>query len=119
MEYIFGTVQRGGVNVDNLKTVGTEHSDLSGKVNVVKKYNDNEITEVCDIVEKYHSAESEGVCYDWYYIKNYFRVEDKFTPGIVATEQEITDHDLAIIEAEQEITELDLKIWEIENSLEV
>ena len=37
---------------------------------------------------------------------------------IIAAEQEITDHDLALLEAEQEITDMDLRIMELENAQE-
>ena len=119
MEYVFGSTLHGGVDCENLKTVGIEHSNLTGRMTIVRKYNDSEINDTFEIVEKYHSDESDGLFYDWYIIKNHSRWEDRFSPGIVSTEQEITDHDLAIIEAEQEITELDLKIWELENMMEV
>lgn len=37
---------------------------------------------------------------------------------IISAEQEITDHDLALLEAEQEITDMDLRILELENAQE-
>ena len=37
---------------------------------------------------------------------------------IISAEQEITDHDLALLEAEQEITDLDLRLMELENAQE-
>ena len=37
---------------------------------------------------------------------------------IISAEQEITDHDLALLEAEQEITDMDLRIMELENAKE-
>lgn len=37
---------------------------------------------------------------------------------IISAEQEITDHDLALLEAEQEITDMDLRIMELENAQE-
>lgn len=37
---------------------------------------------------------------------------------IISAEQEITDHDLALIEAEQEITDMDIRIMELENAKE-
>ena len=40
------------------------------------------------------------------------------TNDIISAEQEITDHDLALIEAEQEITDMDLRIMELENAQE-
>lgn len=40
------------------------------------------------------------------------------TNDIIAAEQDITDHDLALIESEQEITDMDLRILELENAQE-
>lgn len=37
---------------------------------------------------------------------------------IISAEQEITDHDLALLEAEQEITDMDLRLMELENAQE-
>lgn len=115
MEYIFGNVCRNGVMVENLKTVGEEHTELKGAVSITRKYDDSNITDNFRIMEKYRSEETEEACYDWYVIEGHTRYEDKFTPGIRATEQEITDHELAIMEAEQEITDLDLRVMELEN----
>lgn len=115
MEYIFGNVRRNGVNLENLKTVGEEHSDLSGFVSITREYADSNITDNFTIAEKYRCIDGEdGKCYDWYVIENHSRYEDRFTPGIAVTEQEITEHDLSLIEAQQEITELDLRILELE-----
>ncbi len=115
MEYIFGTTKKDGVDVDNVKTIGTEHSNLEGKVSITRKYSDSYITDNFRVLEKYRSDEDPaGNCYDWYVIQDHSQYEDKFSPGIIATEQEITDHELAIMEAEQEITDLDLRLMELE-----
>jgi hypothetical protein len=101
--------------MENLKTVGEEHSNLTGGVSITRKYADSHITDNFDVLEKYRSEEgADGRCYDWYVIDHHSRYEDRFTPGIVATEQEITAQDIAIMEAEQTITELDLRIMELE-----
>ena len=42
----------------------------------------------------------------------------QMTEDIISAEQEITDHDLALIEAEQEITDMDIRIMELENAKE-
>lgn len=115
MEYIFGNVRRNGVNVENLKTVGEEHSSLTGNVSVTRTFADSYITDNFAVVEMYRSEDGEdGKCYDWYVISNHYRYEDRFTPGIIETEKEITEQELALMEAEQEITALDLRIMELE-----
>lgn len=81
MEYIFGVVDRNGVTVENLKTVGDAHSHLDGFIQTVREYPDNTITDRFRIVEQYRSDEdAEGNCYDWYVIDEHYRYEDKFTP---------------------------------------
>lgn len=81
MDYIFGVVDRNGVTVENLKTVGEAHSDLDGFVQTVREYSDSIITDRFRVVEKYRSDEdTEGNCYDWYVIAEHYRYEDKFTP---------------------------------------
>ncbi len=115
MEYVFGSVRRNGVEVETVKTVGEAHSDLSGAVSVTREYADSHITDNFTVVEKYRSENgTDDKCYDWYIISAHYRYVDRFTPGIAATEQEITEHDLSLIEAQQEITELDLRILELE-----
>lgn len=77
MEYIFGTSARDGVSVENLKTVGVEHSNLSGYINTIRKFSDGtKIEDRCRIVEKYASKEANGLCYDWYRIDNHYRNVD-------------------------------------------
>ena len=81
MDYIFGVVDRNGVTVENLKTVGEAHSDLDGFVQTVREYSDSIITDRFRVVEKYRSDEdTEDNCYDWYVIAEHYRYEDKFTP---------------------------------------
>lgn len=88
MEYIFGYVQRNGVTVENLKTVGDSHSHLSGFIQTVREYPDATITDVCRITEHYRSEEDgEGNCYDWYLIADHWRNMDKFSPVQVQTEE--------------------------------
>ena len=72
MEYIFGNIIKGGKKTQILKTVGETHTNLSGSIVTSKEYDDAIITDSCEIVEKYHSAEdSEGNCYDWYKVLNH------------------------------------------------
>lgn len=82
MDYIFGIVDRNGVTVENLKTVGDAHTDLAGFVEVVREYPDSTIIDHFKVVEKYHSGEdAEGNAYDWYIIGDHYRYEDRFTPN--------------------------------------
>ena len=103
MEYVFGTCKRHGIEYDGLKTVGSEHSDLVGKHMVERTYPDNIITDVFDVVEKYHSAtDEEGRCYDWYAIANHYRYMDKFTPGKKQIDEDISEMQSALVEVDED-----------------
>ena len=78
MDYIFGVVERNGVTVENLKTVGQTHTNLEGFTQTVREYADSTITDRFRITEKYRSDEdAEGNCYDWYVISDHYRYVDK------------------------------------------
>lgn len=74
MEYIYGTIRRDGVMVENLKTVGAEHTALAGYIETRRDFGPaGVITDRCRILEHYQAAEAEGVCYDWYLIDQHYR----------------------------------------------
>lgn len=76
MEYIYGTVRKNGEFIENLKTIGRKHSNLSGFIETVRTYDDGTtITDRCCILEHYHSYEENGIFYDWYYIDRHYRFE--------------------------------------------
>ena len=76
MEYIYGTVHKKGQFIENLKTVGEEHSNLNGFIETVKTYdNGTTIIDRCRILEHHHSGEENGIFYDWYYIDSHYRSE--------------------------------------------
>lgn len=88
MDYIFGTVARNGVTVENLKTVGEAHTDLDGFQQVVRKYPDSIAIDNFRIVEKYHTdTDAEGTCYDWYIIDSHNSYVDKYTPAAATVQQ--------------------------------
>lgn len=77
MEYVYGTANRGGVMVENLKTVGSSHTALSGFSGTVRVFEDGtKIEDRCRIIEKYASKEANGVCYDWYTITDHYQQTD-------------------------------------------
>ena len=92
MDYIFGVVERNGVTVENLKTVGDAHSDLSGYIQTVREYADSTITDRFRITEKYRSDEdAEGNCYDWYVISEHYRYVDRSNALKADIEAQILD----------------------------
>ena len=79
MEYIFGSNDFTGEEV--LKTVGTEHTELSGFQQTVREYTDCTITDSFRVVRKTKSDEDcEGKCYDWYEIDRHGRIIDRTGP---------------------------------------
>jgi hypothetical protein len=94
MEYIFGVIERNGVIVENLKTVGDSHTDLSGFAQTVRKYTDSTITDRFKVVEKYRSEEdAEGNCYDWYVIAEHYRYVDKSEAELLDSYELQADHE--------------------------
>lgn len=88
MEYIYGTSTRNGQLCENLKTVGTKHSNLSGYVSTIREFADGtKIEDRCRIVKKYASKESNGLCYDWYTITDHYRDTDTTAKSKAAVEK--------------------------------
>lgn len=115
MVYVFGSVRRNGVNVENLKTIGETHSNLSGRECVERKFPDAHMTDTFYVKEKYRSDEdAEGNCYDWYVISDHNHYEDKFTPGIGIYEQMITDLEIEQIEQGLALTDAEIAIMELQ-----
>ena len=66
MEYTFGRNSKG---VEILQTKGATNTDLSGRTEIKREYEDCYITDNCDVGTKYKSdKDDEGNCYDWYVI---------------------------------------------------
>lgn len=113
MEYIFGYEKKYG---NTVKVKDPTSASLSlGQCIIELPYADQIITHSFYVKALIRESEdSEGNKYAWYQITDHWESRDKFTPGIVSTEQEITEYDLALLEAEQEITDLDLRLMELE-----
>ena len=97
MDYVFGKVKRKGAYVENLKTIGAQHSQLSGVIEVVREYPDNIITDAFRIVEHYKTAvDEEGRCYDWYIIADHSRTMDNLSPVMKCTYEEAKEARLIV-----------------------
>lgn len=123
MEYIFGTIDRRGIVTDILKTVGSEHTDLTGKHEIVRKYNDCTITDVFTVAAKYLSkSDDEGKCYDWYEIRDHYRYMDYFSPQKEELTNSISDAQNAIIESDADrlVSEADIEnaLIEIDSAID-
>jgi hypothetical protein len=82
-DYIFGTTDRNGLTVENLKTVGDTHTALTcgSFTQVRREYPDCVITDLFRVDEQYGSTEAGGICYDFYAISEHWRNVDK-TPAL-------------------------------------
>ena len=107
MEYIFGSNDFTGEEV--LKTVGMEHTDLSGFQQTVREYPDCTITDSFHVMRKTKSDEDcEGKCYDWYLIDRHSRYVDK-SPSLKQAQEDAdiiaVDHEYRLILLELGVTE--------------
>ena len=115
MDYVYGSKKTPEGDVEILETIGDTHSNLTGRNTITRHYDDRNITDTFVVDRRYRTITADdGTCYDWYYIKDHSRDTDWYKPGIVKTEQEITDQHLALMEAEQTITDLDIRVMELE-----
>lgn len=115
MEYVFGTVQRGDGIKECLKTVGSEHTDLTGRVVVQRDYPDRKVEDVFTVAEHIDSADDpEGKCYDWYIIDAHNRDTDMFSPVKDEIDGGINDTQDAVCDLSEELEE---RIATIEDAL--
>ena len=121
MEYIFGTVRRKGVDYENVKTVGSIHSNLKGRCTVRREYPDRTVEDNFTVTDRYFTAEdSEGNCYDWYLIEGHNRDTDTFSPQkpeiddrAQTMELNLTDTEIYVMEVEQSLTDLEIEVMEL------
>lgn len=125
MEYIFGNARLNKKVVRILKTVNTQHTNLSGANQIQRKYPDCTITDDFVVINKYLSkTDSEGRCYDWYVIADHYRYIDYFTPRSYELEEDseglldiadlVDENSTAITDLADYITELEARIEELE-----
>ena len=99
-QYIFG--RNGGELI--LKTVGEAHTDLSGALRVTVKTDVDETTHSCTVMRRYRSAEgADGLCYDWYAIRDYYRDVDRTEPLKAENKQARADIDFIAMETGVEL----------------
>lgn len=126
MDYVFGPEYFDGADIETVKTVGSEHTDLTGTVTVVRKYTDSDITDTFKVVRKIRTAEDvEGRRYDWYEIRGHYRYIDYYNPAKpfiegAREENENSIFDLADLEDENSnfIFELAEYVAELEARIE-
>lgn len=115
MEYVFGTVYRNGIEVENVKTSGNEHSDLQGYCHIQRDYPDNTIVDTFKVVERYKTDElSDGRKLDWYVIEAHNRYMDRFSPVQEKIETDISDSQDAICILSEDI---EARLADLEDAL--
>lgn len=119
MEYVIGSIQRGNLSHLILKTKGEEHTDLSGRLSLEQKRGSTVIRDTFVIMYKYQSVDSsDGFAYDYYYIKDHYREEDRSDEVRSSLEQQITDLEIELIEQDQALTDHDIEIMELHDAID-
>lgn len=118
MEYTIGSIQRGNLSHLILKTKNEIQTDLNGRVTLEQKKGNTIIRDTFTIIYKYHSEESsDGYVYDWYYISDHYKHEDRTEEVRSELEQNITDLEIDAIEQDQELTDHDIAIMELQKQV--
>ena len=77
MEYIIGESTVNRKPVLQLKTIGDEHTNLSGKFSFTDENAAGRIECSCEIKKHYYSTEDvEGKCYDYYIVEDVYVSEN-------------------------------------------
>ena len=119
MEYVIGTVQRGKSLRITLKTKDESHTNLSGRVTLEQKRGNTIIRDTFTVLQKYKESDAiDGSAYDWYYIEDHYRHEDRSEEVRVEMEQEVTDLEIESIQQEQSITDNEIAIIELQEAVE-
>ncbi len=121
MEYSIGTVQRGGTCRMILKTKGLEHTDYrKGRITLEKRQGNITVKDTFSVIQKYQTTETtDGNMYDWYYIEDHFRQEDRTEEVRVQLEQTITDLEIDSIQQDMQITDNEIAIMELQEAQNV
>ena len=118
MEYTIGSIQRGNLSHLILKTKNEIQTDLNGRVTLEQKKGNTIIRDTFTMIYKYHSEESsDGYVYDWYYISDHYKHEDRTEEVRSELEQNITDLEIDAIEQDQELTDHDIAIMELQKQV--
>lgn len=118
MRYIIGSIKRGNLDYLILKTISKEHTDLSGRITLEDRRGNTFVKDTFTVLRKYKSADSsDGDAYDWYYIKDHYREEDRSEEVRSQMEQSITDLEIESMEQDQAITDHDIAIMELQLAL--
>lgn len=110
MEYIFGV----DGDLEVLKTVmHSIHTDFKGFVNLTKTRGGVTIVDQCKILDHFKSDEdAEGKKYDWYYITDHYRYEDRNVASMESDDalaelsQIVMDQEEALAELSELVSEL-------------
>ena len=118
MEYVIGTIQKGTNCRIILKTKDVMHTNLEGRVMLEQKLGNTLVRDAFTVLKKYQMAFVEGIAYDWYYIADHYRMEDRSEEIRSEAEQQITDLEIESIEQGLAITDNEIAIMELQEAIE-
>lgn len=119
MEYVIGAIQTGKTMRITLKTKGKVHTNFDGRITLEKQLGNTVIRDTFTVLKKYQSVEGfDGLAYDWYYIADHYRFEDRSEEIRSEMEQQITDLEIETIEQDIALTDHDIAIMELQDQIE-
>ena len=118
MEYVIGEVQKGKSRRIILRTKDSHHTYLDGRVTLEQTLGNTRIKDTFTVLKKYQSFDSENYSYDWYYIADHYRNEDRSEEVRAGMEMQITDLEIESIEQDLAITDNEIAIMELQDQLE-
>lgn len=119
MEYVIGAVQKRNSCRLILKVKDVKHSNFDGRVTLEQRLGNTIVRDVFTVLEKYQTADtSDGYAYDWYYIADHYRFEDRSDEIMAEAERQITDLEIESIEQDLAITDNEIAIMELQEIIE-
>ena len=116
MEYTIGTIIKHKEQKIILKTVAEAHTNYTGRLTLEQKLGNTRISDTFTIINKYYTVDAPDGAYDWYYIKDHYREEDRSEEVRAQMDQQITDLEIENMEQEQDLTDLEIAVIELQNA---
>lgn len=116
MEYVIGTITKHKDLKTILKTKDEQHTNYTGRLTLEQKLGNTEIRDTFTVINKYMTVDAPDGAYDWYYIKDHFRQEDRSEEVRASMEQQMTDLEIENMEQEQAITDAEIAIMELQQA---
>lgn len=117
MEYVIGTITKHKELKTILKTKNVTHTNLTGRITLEQKLGNTTVKDTFTVISKYMSSDAPDGAYDWYYIKDHYREEDRSDEVKAQMEQQMTDLEIQNIEQELALTDAEIAIMELQAAL--